>query len=146
MRCPNSTSSFYRSFQKNIDRIVDLYFFYFVFQLRSTVILCMLTGFQVKRNKHKRIKVLSDDDDSDNEATNENDADMVANQIFGEDDDEDGGPADHDESSQQSAGGKGGEDGNQYGDLDESEESGMPPIASSLLHFSFAGLMVPLQM
>ena len=82
--------NFLQCFQKNIDRIVDLYFFYFVFQLRSSVILYILTGFQVKRNKHKRIKVLSDDDDSDNEATNENDADMVANQIFGEDDDEDG--------------------------------------------------------
>lgn len=97
----------------------------------------------MKRNKHKRIKVLSDDDDSDDEAANENDADVVANQIFGDDDEEDMGPADHDESSQQSAGGKGGggEERNAYGDLDESEESGEPaafrPIETNCTDVSF---------
>lgn len=75
---------------------------------------------QVKRNKHKRIKVMSDDD-SDQEQSGEHDRDLVANQIFGDDDDDDG-PKDQDETSQSSA--KAADQVDTYGDLDDSEESG----------------------
>jgi len=73
----------------------------------------------VKRKKHKRIKVMSDDDESDD--NNENDADVVANQIFGDDDD---APVDQDEGSQSPKATA--ETADAYANLEESEESGEP--------------------
>lgn len=67
---------------------------------------------------------MSDDDDSDQENTNEQDAEMVANQIFGDDDNDDAPDADQDETSQSSARAAA-EAADAYGDLDNSEESGM---------------------
>lgn len=75
---------------------------------------------------------MSDDEDSDQDMTNENDADVIANQIFGDDDD-DTAPASsqQDERSQSSLKGDATAADNQYGDMDESEESGTHVIVSS---------------
>lgn len=65
---------------------------------------------------------MSDDQDSDYEGNAENDAERVANQIFDDDDDE--APVAQDERSQSSQKGPNEVD-NQYGELDESYESGI---------------------
>lgn len=65
---------------------------------------------------------MSDDQDSDYDGTAENDAERVANQIFDDDDDET--TMAQDERSQSSQKGPN-EAENQYGELDESYESGM---------------------